>query len=82
MEDELIVVHAFASLPEADLAKSALVAAGIEAMVRADSGGGMRPALAWSGAGYQVVVRAADALAARDVLDLPAKPAPNLKPYD
>ena len=74
MEDELIVVHAFGSLPEADLAKSALGAAGIEAMVRADSGGGMRPALAWSGVGYQILVRAEDAQAARDVLDLPARP--------
>ena len=75
MEDELIVVHAFGSLPEADLAKSALDAAGIEAMVKADSGGGMRPALAWSGVGYQVLVRAEDEQAARDILDLPARPA-------
>jgi hypothetical protein len=74
MEDELIVVHAFGSLPEADLAKSALDAAGIEAMVRADSGGGMRPALAWSGVGYQILVRAEDEQAARDILDLPARP--------
>jgi hypothetical protein len=76
MEDELIVVHAFGSLPEADLAKSALDAAGIESMVKADSGGGMRPALAWSGVGYQVLVRAEDEQAARDILDLPARPTP------
>jgi hypothetical protein len=74
-DSELIVVHSFGSLAEADLAKSALDAAGIDAMVRADSGGGMRPALAWAGAGFQVCVRAEDAQAARDVLDLPAKPA-------
>lgn len=74
MEDELIVVHAFGSLPEADLAKSALDAAGIEVMVKADSGGGMRPALAWSGVGYQILVRAEDEQAARDILDLPARP--------
>ena len=48
----------------------------IEAMVRADSGGGMRPALAWSGVGYQVLVRAEDEPAARDILDLPARPTP------
>jgi hypothetical protein len=76
MEDELVVVHSFGSSAEADLAKSALEAAGIDAMVKADSGGGMRPALAWSGVGFQVLVRAEDLQAARDVLDLPAKPAP------
>ena len=74
-EDDLIVVHAFGSQPEADLARSALDAAGIDAMVRADSGGGMRPALAWSGVGFEVLVRAEDAQAAREILDLPARPA-------
>jgi len=73
-EDDLIVVHAFGSQPEADLARSALDAAGIDAMVRADSGGGMRPALAWSGVGFEVLVRAADAQAAREILELPARP--------
>jgi len=73
-DSELIVVHSFGSRAEADLAKSALDAAGIDAMVQADSGGGMRPALAWSGVGFQVFVRAEDAQAARDVLDLPARP--------
>jgi len=76
-DSDLVVVHAFGSRAEADLAKSALDAAGIDAMVQADSGGGMRPALAWSGVGFQVVVRAEDLQAARDVLDLPAKPAAN-----
>jgi hypothetical protein len=76
-DTELVVVHAFGSRAEADLAKSALDAAGIDAMVQADSGGGMRPALAWAGVGFQVVVRAEDVEAARDVLDLPAKPAVN-----
>ena len=74
MDVELVVVHSFGSRAEADLAKSALDAAGIDAMVQADSGGGMRPALAWSGVGFQVVVRAEDAQVARDVLDLPARP--------
>ena len=74
-ENHLVVVHSFFSSAEADLAKSALDAAGIDAMVQADSGGGMRPALAWSGVGFQVLVRAEDAQAAREVLDLPAKPA-------
>ena len=73
-DSDLVVVHTFGSRQEADLAKSALEAAGIDAMVQADSGGGMRPALAWAGVGYQVLVRTEDAQAARDVLDLPARP--------
>jgi hypothetical protein len=73
-DSELIVVHSFGSRAEADLAKSALDAAGIDAIVQADSGGGMRPSIAWAGVGFQVLVRVEDALAARDVLDLPARP--------
>ena len=72
---DLVVVHSFGSRPEADIAVSALEAAGIDAMIKEDSGGGMRPSLAWAGVGYEVFVRAEDVLAARDVLDLPAKPA-------
>jgi hypothetical protein len=70
----LVVVHTYSDLPQAELAKSALGAAGIDAMVRADSGGGMRPHLAWAGTGYQVLVRADDLLPAREVLDVPARP--------
>jgi hypothetical protein len=71
---DLVVVHTFLSDAEADLAKSALEAAGIDAMIKEDSAGGMRPSLAWAG-GVQVIVRAEDLEAAREVLDLPAKPA-------
>jgi hypothetical protein len=73
---ELVVVHTFGNRAEADLATSALEAAGIEAMIQADSGGGMRPHLAWAGVGFQVLVRAEDLPAARDILELPATPAP------
>ncbi len=44
----LIVVHSFGSRPEADMAVSALDAAGIDAMVRADSGGEMQPSVVWA----------------------------------
>jgi hypothetical protein len=70
---QLIVVHTFESLPEADMAKSALEAAGIDALIQSDTGGGMRPHLAWSGVGFRLFVREDDADAARDVLDLPAR---------
>jgi hypothetical protein len=74
MPDELVVARSFNSRPEAELAKSALDAAGIDAMVRADSGGDQRPALAWAGDGFQVIVRAEDLETAREILDLPATP--------
>jgi hypothetical protein len=74
-EAELVVVHVFGSQSEADVARSALDAAGIDSMIRADSAGGLRPHLAWAGEGFQLVVREPDAAAARDVLDLPARPA-------
>jgi hypothetical protein len=72
-DSDLVVVHSFNTSQEAELAKSALEAAGIDAMVRRDTGGGMQPALAWAGAGVEVLVRAEDEQPARDVLDLPAK---------
>jgi hypothetical protein len=74
MQDaDLVVVHTFGTQPEADLAKGALEAAGIESMIRADTVGGMRPHVAWAGVGFQVLVRQDDEPAARDILDLPAK---------
>jgi hypothetical protein len=65
----LVVLHAFGNGPEADLAKSALEAAGIDAMIQADAAGGMRPHLAWASGGFKVLVREEDAAASRDVLE-------------
>ena len=73
--DDLVVVATFGNRSEADVAASALDAAGIESMVRADDGGSMRPSIAWAGLGFQVIVRAGDANAARNILDVPATPA-------
>jgi Putative prokaryotic signal transducing protein len=73
---ELVIVHSFGSRSEADIAKSALEAAGIDSIIQADTGGGMRPHLAWAGDGFQILVREDDAAAARDVLDLPARQMP------
>jgi hypothetical protein len=72
-DSNLVVVHTFNNRAEADLAKSALEAAGIDAMVQADDGGGMRPALAWAGSGMHILVRAEDVEVAREVLDVPAR---------
>ena len=68
---KLVLVQAFGSEAEADLAKSMLESAGIDSMIQADTAGGMRDHLAWSGFGFKVLVREEDAATARDVLTLP-----------
>ena len=72
-DSTLVVVHSFGNRQEAELAKSALDAAEIDAFVRSDDGGGMERGL-WTGNGVQVIVRAEDLHAAREILDLPAQP--------
>jgi hypothetical protein len=72
-DSELVVIQTFNNRAEADLAKSALEAAGIDSFVSCDDAGGMRPGLFALGA-VELVVRVEDAQAAHDVLDLPAKP--------
>lgn len=71
LEANLVTVHAFGSQPEAEVAKSALEAAGIDAMIQADTAGGMRPHIAWSGSGFKILVREEDVTAAREVLESP-----------
>jgi hypothetical protein len=68
---DLVVVHTFSSRPEADVAKSALDAAGIDATVLADDAGGVQPGL-WEGRGVAIVVNRDDEQAAREILDTPA----------
>jgi hypothetical protein len=72
-ESDLVVVQTFNSRPEADVAKSALDAAHINAMVVADDAGGLQPGL-WEGRGVAVVVNREDEGSARDVLRSCAKP--------
>ncbi|HEX4003510.1 MAG TPA: DUF2007 domain-containing protein [Candidatus Acidoferrales bacterium] len=67
-ESKLIVVQSFGSEIEAEIVKGALEAAGIDAMIQADTAGRMREHLAWSGAGFKILVRQEDVAAARDVL--------------
>jgi len=68
----LVMVQAFATHVEAEVAMSLLASSGIEAMIQADTAGGMREHLAWSGLGFRVLVREEDAAAARDLLRTPA----------
>jgi len=68
---ELVIVHSFDNGAEAEVARSALEAAGIDSMIQADSVGGMRTHVAWSGAGFKLLVREEDAVDAHDVLEPP-----------
>jgi hypothetical protein len=70
---KLIVVGSCASRPEAELVRGALEEAGISAIIQGDTAGGMREHLAWSGAGFKILVREDDATAARDFLAALAK---------
>jgi hypothetical protein len=42
-------------------------------MIQADTAGGMREHLAWSGAGFKILVREEDAIVVREVLTPPAE---------
>jgi hypothetical protein len=63
----VVAVAKFGTHIEADLAHSALEAAGIESIIAADDAGGQRPHMAFS-QGVVVMVREEDAAAAREVL--------------
>jgi Putative prokaryotic signal transducing protein len=65
--DDLVVVGTFNSRPEAELARSALEAAGIESSVFGDDAGGTQPGL-WEGRGVAVVVNRENESEARAVL--------------
>ena len=64
----LVIARTFLNRFEADVAKSALDAAGIESMIRADDAGGMRPAMSM-GSAVELIVRAQDATRAGEILD-------------
>ncbi len=68
LDAKLVVVQSCGNQIEAELVKGALEAAGIDAMIQADTAGRMREHLAWSGAGFKILVREEDAAAARDIL--------------
>ena len=63
---DLVVVRTYLNNFDAELAKSALEAANIESMIKADDCGGTRPGLWMSG--VELIVRAEDAATAREVL--------------
>lgn len=64
----LIVILEAGSQAEAEIARGALESAGIPALIQADTAGGMRQHLAWSGSGFKILVREDDAEAARQIV--------------
>lgn len=66
---DLVVVKAFATQSEAEIAKTALESAGIDAMIKADTVGGMRPHIGWSTGGFQLLVREEDLAEAKTILE-------------
>jgi hypothetical protein len=70
--DDLQTIATYINNIEAELAHSALEAAGIDAMIRADDCGGTRPHM-WMG-GVQLIVREEDVERAREVLDNEPRP--------
>jgi hypothetical protein len=70
--DDLIAVGMYLTDIDAELARSALEAAEIDAIIRADDCGGARPHM-WMG-GVQLIVREEDADRAREILALEPSP--------
>jgi hypothetical protein len=67
----LVVVQSFGTRAEADIALGILESSDIEAMIQADTAGGMRQHLAWSGLGFRVLVCEEDMAMAHDILNPP-----------
>jgi hypothetical protein len=65
---ELVIVQTFVDRIEAELAHSALEAAGIPSMLRSDDAGGLLPHMTLTN-GVALLVRAEDAQAAAAILD-------------
>ena len=66
-ESELVEIRSFTTEMEADIARSALEAFGVECMISRDDCGGQRPHLTFGG-GIRLLIRAEDADRAEEVL--------------
>lgn len=69
MAEQLVSIHTFHYRHEAELAKSALEASGIHAMVTSDDGGRQEMSLQFV-RGAQLLVNPADAIRAKSILKL------------
>jgi hypothetical protein len=68
-DEKLVAVGSFPNKIDAELAQGALQAADIEAIVSADDAGGLQPGT-WVSEGVRVLVRAADAERAKEILGI------------
>ena len=73
---DFIVIRTFRNKFEADVAKSALDAADITSLVRADDAGGLQPGM-WMGNEVELLVSRDDAEQAAEILDTAARPRPS-----
>ena len=67
-EEDLVQISSFANEVDAELAKTKLESAGIDAYVSRDDAGGMEPQLQWAN-GVRLYVLESKANEAREVLD-------------
>ena len=65
--DDLVVVRTFSNVINAEVAKSALDAIGLESMIRSDDAGGVQPGL-WPARGVELLVREEDRKRAEEIL--------------
>jgi hypothetical protein len=71
-DPDLLVIREFGNLFEAEVAQSALEAAGIASLLRADDAGGVQPGL-WVGRGVDLLVGTEDANRAEEILTTKAR---------
>ena len=69
-EKDLVAIRTFTNGIEAEVARSALEAAQIDAVVRSDDAGGLHPGM-WTASGVRVLVRAEDSQRAEEILSAP-----------
>lgn len=67
---DLTAIRTFTNAFDAELARSVLEAAGIDAIVRSDDAGGLHPGM-WTATGVRLLVRPDDAARAEEVLTAP-----------
>ena len=69
-EQDLVAIRTFNNGIEAEVARTALEAAGIDAVVRSDDAGGLHPGM-WTASGVRVLVRPEDSERAEEILSAP-----------
>jgi hypothetical protein len=74
IDSDLVTIRTFINDFDAEVAQTALEAAGIESMIQSDDCGGMRPHL-WMG-GIELLVRSEDAGNANEILNTVANTSP------